>query len=34
MSMTIAALDAPPIWMMRPGWNIAALAVQVVAPGN
>ena len=34
MSMTSAALDAPPIWMMRPGWNIAALAVQLVAPGN
>jgi hypothetical protein len=34
MSMTSAALEAPPIWRMRPGWNIAALAVQLVAPGS
>jgi len=34
MSDDQPALEAPPIWMMRPGWNIAALAVQLVAPGS
>ena len=34
MSMISAALDAPPICRMRPGRNIAALEVQLVAPGS
>jgi hypothetical protein len=34
MSMTTAALEAPPICRMRPGRNIAALDVQLVAPGS
>ena len=32
--MIRAALEAPPTCRIRPGWNMAALEVQLVAPGN